>query len=79
MTLVEKHSNIFTSYFEGFHNYIWEVNNQDIPLAKLQDCWIEGPCQEVNFSASTSSEKFIRFVRTTLFVYEKSSDIMPMR
>lgn len=78
MTLVEKHKKLFTSYFEGFHNYVWEVNGQDIPLSKLQDCWIEGNCEEVNFAASTSSQRFVRFVRTTLFVYERSSDSFPV-
>jgi hypothetical protein len=47
-------------------------------LSKSQDCWIEGPCEEINFSTSTSSNKFIRFVRTTLFIYEKSSDMLPV-
>lgn len=24
--LISKHQQIFNSYYEGFHNYIWEVN-----------------------------------------------------
>ena len=69
MTLVEKHKKLFTSYFEGFHNYVWEVNGQEIPLSKLQDCWIEGSCEMGNFATSTATERFGRFVITTLFVY----------
>jgi|JI6StandDraft_1071083.scaffolds.fasta_scaffold08398_8 hypothetical protein len=78
MTLVEKHKKLFTSYFEGFHNYVWEVNGQEIPLSKLQDCWIEGSCEMVNFATSTATERFVRFVRTTLFVYERGSDSLPL-
>lgn len=46
--LIEGHEKIFASYFEGFHNYIWEVESPDnIPEFIINTSWVQDNCIEI--------------------------------
>lgn len=47
--LIQGHEKIFASYFEGFHNYIWEVESPEgIPEFITNTSWVRDSCLEID-------------------------------
>jgi len=47
LTIVKNHQKIFNIYFEGFHSYIWMLEDNLEPEYLLITPFIEGPCIKV--------------------------------
>ena len=45
-SLILKHTQIFTQYFEGFHLYAWETNAEDLPTFRELTSWYESAAEE---------------------------------
>jgi hypothetical protein len=68
---------LLSSYFGGFHQYIWEVAENEIPDYLKMTCWNEGPCTIKDIKNNSTSKRYLRFYKTTLFVTRNKQDILP--
>lgn len=64
-------------YYDSFHNYIWEVDS-NIPQFIKNTSWIEGGCSMIAMSDNSSHTRYLRFFKTTIFVFRFHNDNMPI-
>lgn len=76
--LISKHQQIFNSFYEGFHNYIWEADENKIPLNKNIPAWISSTCYCYNPKTEDFNKIYMRYIKSTLFIYRQERDNLPV-
>ena len=77
--LIKKHQRIFMFYYESFHNYVWEVDETQIPEFIRNTSWVEGLCSVVEMKNNRTQQRYVRFYKTTIFVFRYKDDAMPLQ
>lgn len=65
--ILRSHQKIFHIYFEGFHSYIWQFDDDGLPFNQKISPWIEGEVLEVY--KNQSKKRYIKFIKTTFFIF----------
>jgi hypothetical protein len=77
LTIIRNHQKIFNIYFEGFHSYIWTLDDDTgTPQYLKITPFIEGPCMEI--LKGDKNERYLRYIKTTIFVFNKKKSQMPV-
>jgi hypothetical protein len=76
LTIVRNHQKIFNIYFEGFHSYIWMLEDNATPEFLKITPFIEGSCMEM--LKDQRNERYLKYIKTTIFVFSKKKSSMPV-
>ena len=75
--MIKKHQRIFIFYYESFHNYIWELDGPGLPEFIRNTSWVEGPCIMLEYVQRVKHNRYLRFYKTTIFVFKFRNDNFP--
>ena len=76
LDIVDQQQSIFNVYMEGFHLYIWLLEDDGLPMYKKMTPWIEGNAVEVFMKEKTN--RYLFYIRTTLFVFNSKNSKFPL-
>ena len=74
--IVNQQPTILNVYMEGFHLYVWKIEDNRRPLYWDITSYIEGQCLEIFLK--DEEDRYLRLIRTTLFVFNTKTSKFPV-
>jgi len=73
--LLKLHPSIFDVYLQGFHTYIWEVDNLNRPKYTTATCQVSGSCKIL--ANNLTAQVYLKLIRNTLLVFSDKNSEKP--